>query len=274
MNASIEPLENLQRRLERLERQNALLRRLGLAAAAVLAVAVISGQAAPPTDDMRHLTAQSFRLVDAEGKLRGELALGDDGPLLRLLDAEGRPRATLTGGKQAGWSLHDQDGKPRVAAFAGEEFGLAMLDTEGMSQARLAVAADRQALDLFDKGKRRATIEIVGGDATAALMSEQGNARAMMSAGKDSAGKETAACALHDPLGNRQFAVTTRSEGTLLSLYDKNAVSRLTVTVNEVGSGYFIKDDKGKLRMQLQLADDKPQFGLFDNNGNELFAKP
>jgi hypothetical protein len=232
MTTSIEQLENLQRRVERLERQNRLLRRLGWLTAVVLAVAIVSGQAALPTAESRQLSAESFRLVDGDGKLRGEFALGDEGPLLRLLDAEGQP------------------------------------------QVQLAVAGNRPALDLFEKGKRRASIEVAAGDATATLLSDQGSARAMLSAGKDSAGKETAACALHDPLGNRQFAVTTRAEGTLLSLYDKNAVSRVAVTVNEVGSGYFIKDDKGKLRMQLQLSEGKPQFGLFDEAGTELFAEP
>jgi hypothetical protein len=232
MTPSIEQLEQLTQRIEQLERHNRWLKRLGLAAVAVLGLAVLSGQATPTAAEPRIVVAEGFQLVDAEGKPRGELMMTAEGPQLRLLDAEAKP------------------------------------------QVALSATAGRSALDLIEKEKRRASIEVAAGDASAAVFSEQGSARAMMSAGKDSAGKETAACALHDPLGNRQFAVTTRSEGTLLSLYDKNAVSRLAVTVNEVGSGYFIKDDKGKLRMQLQMSSGKPQFGLFDENGNELFSKP
>lgn len=237
MKPSIEQLENLQRRVEQLERRNRRLQRFGLAAVVAVGLVVLSGQAMPPAaeptpTEPKMTVAQGFRLVDADGKPRGELVMAAEGPQLRLLDAEGEERLTLS------------------------------------------AAGNRAALDVYDTDKRRASLEVADGDASATVLSAQGNARAMLSAGKDSAGKETAACALHDPLGNRQFAVTTRSEGTLLSLYDKAGVSRLAVTVNEVGSGYFIKDDKGKLRTQLQMSNGKPQFGLFDENGNELFSKP
>lgn len=275
MNTQPEQLENLQRRLERLERQNRRLRRLGFAAAAVLAVVLLSGQAAPmPTE----LSAEGFRLYDADGKVRGEFVMGKEGPLLRLLDVEGRPQAALSGGKQTALTLFDAAGNARAStAVSPQEVGLSLFDEKGMPQAKVGVVGMRSALDLFEQGKHRVAVGVADGDAAAALLSAEGVPQALMSAGKDSTGKNTAAYALRDPKGNPQFVVTARKEGTMVSLFDISegaSVSRLTITANEAGTGYFIKDDKGKVRVQLQMSEGKPQFGLFDENGNDLFSKP
>jgi len=261
--------------MEKLERQNRFLRRLGFAALVLILVAVVSGQAERAS---REVAAEAFQLLDADGKKRGELVMAEDGPLLRLLDAEGQPRATLSGGKQTALVLYDAEGQARVSTAAMEqESGLSIFDGEGRPQAKVAVAGGRPALDLFEDGKRRVAVGVARGDAAAALLSEAGQPQAMMSVGRDSAGKETAAYALRDPNGNAQFVATARKEGTLLSLFDvkdEKSVSRMTITANEVGAGYFIKDAEGKLRMQLQMSDGEPQFSLFDENGNSLFSKP
>ncbi|MEQ8788607.1 MAG: hypothetical protein RIC55_20015 [Pirellulaceae bacterium] len=275
MNPSNDSLTSLHRRLEKLERQNRLLRRVGFAAMILVVVAVVSGQARRTS---REVAAEAFLLLDAEGKTRGELVMAEDGPLLRLLDAEGQPRATLSGGSKTALVLYDAAGKPRVSTAAMEaEAGLSIFDEEGRPQAKVAVAGGRPALDLFEDGKRRVAVGVARGDAAAALLSEAGHPQAMMSVGKDSAGKETAAYALRDPNGNPQFVATARKEGTMLSLFDlqgDKSVSRLTITANEVGTGYFIKDAQGKLRMQLQMSEGKSQFSLFDENGANLFSKP
>lgn len=278
MNRPNDSLAALRPRIEKLERQNQLLRRLGLLGLICAVVAFVSGQAAPPTAESRQVSAQGFQLLDAEGKTRGELVMDEGAPLLRLLDAEGRPQAALRGGKPAALVLYDTTGVARVTtAFDEVEAGVTVFDKEGRPQLKVAATPQRPALDLFEAGKRRVAVGVAGGDAAAALLSEQGHPQAMMSVGRDSAGKDTAAFALRDSTGNPQYVVTARKEGSMVSLFDVKegkSNSRLTITANEVGAGYFIKDDAGNLRVQLQMSEGEAQFGLFDEKGNDLFSKP
>jgi len=84
------------------------------------------------------IKARRFVVVDAQGKLRALLGVGDDGtPELSMSDVQGKPRA----------SLHvAADGRPT----------LGMSDAQGKPRAVLGVAADgAPRLGMFDAQERK-----------------------------------------------------------------------------------------------------------------------
>ena len=98
------------------------------------------------------IKARRFVVVDAQGKLRALLGVGDDGtPELSMSDVQGELRA----------SLHvAADGRPT----------LRMSDAQGKSRALLGVTADgSSALGIFDaQGKSRAVLGMTA-DGSSAL---------------------------------------------------------------------------------------------------------
>lgn len=128
----------LAQRLDRLERENRRLRRVGATLAVGVAAVVLMGQARTPA---RVIEAQKFVLRDESGKIHAELDLGrhgtpflafsdqdgkaraglglmpDGAPVLRLADRDGKVRAALDVGADGapGLTLYDQDENPRVS---------------------------------------------------------------------------------------------------------------------------------------------------------------
>ena len=114
MNSETSTAESLERRIEKVEREN---RRLKIAALTALlglgGVFSLGAAASPPqkleaeTIVLRDATGKSriilgvdeegpgIAFLDAKGKLRLNLGLAKDGPALDLLDAAEHPRATL-----------------------------------------------------------------------------------------------------------------------------------------------------------------------------------
>jgi len=72
----------------------------------------------PISAEMRfptYTTAEEFRLVDSQGKLRAVLALSADGePYLALLDGQDTRKLWLGLSKESGLALRDTDGKTRL----------------------------------------------------------------------------------------------------------------------------------------------------------------
>jgi hypothetical protein len=83
---------NLIERVEALERENRRWRRAALVAISAFAAAAALGLSAPPA---KTLDLQLLRIVDARGKTRAVLGMGDEGPALALLDEKGRLRANF-----------------------------------------------------------------------------------------------------------------------------------------------------------------------------------
>jgi hypothetical protein len=83
---------NLLERVEALERENRRWKRAALVAVAVLALGAALGMSSPPT---KTLDLELLRIVDARGKARAILGMGDEGPALSLLDDKGRLRANF-----------------------------------------------------------------------------------------------------------------------------------------------------------------------------------
>ena len=123
--------EILVQRLDRLERENRRLKRVGFLVAIGIAAAVLMGQARTAG---RVVEAEKFLLRDPSGKPRAQLAVRADGTSgLALYARDGKPRAGLTVGADGSASprLNDRDEKNRAV---------------------LGVAADgRAAMGLFDR---------------------------------------------------------------------------------------------------------------------------
>lgn len=92
---NIQQLEALAGRLDRLERENRLLKRAGLAAIGLIAAVVLMGQA-QPSHVAKMVEAERFLVRDATGKPRATLGLLPDGsPSLNLIDKDGNIRMAV-----------------------------------------------------------------------------------------------------------------------------------------------------------------------------------
>jgi hypothetical protein len=86
---------NLEQRLERLERENRWMRRIGAVGVAVVAAVFLIGQG--KDKELPDLEVRSLKVKDNAGKVRAVLASDTDGTVyLRLRDKDGKPRAGLT----------------------------------------------------------------------------------------------------------------------------------------------------------------------------------
>ncbi len=148
-------MDNLLKRLDRLERQN---RRLKLAGSLMLigfAVLVMMGQA-KPSNVAKVIEAEKFILRNTDGKTRGVLLILDDGnPALVLFDKDGKMRVRLDASKLGffgvGLSLFDEIGKGRAALLL-TPTGMPVLNlTERIPDAALGLTLTQSSLFLTDK---------------------------------------------------------------------------------------------------------------------------
>lgn len=126
-------LDTLAQRLERAERENRALRRVGVLVLIGIAALVVGAQAA----GSRVVEAEKLVVRDAGGKIRAKMGAPPDGRVaLTLFDRDGGLRVelrVLTDGR-VGLLLHDKDGKSRAALRA--------------------LAEGRPVLGLFDKDEK------------------------------------------------------------------------------------------------------------------------
>ncbi len=126
------PDQTLATRVEALERENRRLKRVALLVAAALTALAAIGMSAPPT---KTLDLEILRIVDAKGKARAVLGMGDDGPALAMLDEKGRLRANLGVAKEGtSLDLLDASETPRaqLVVDAKQEPHLDFTDARGV----------------------------------------------------------------------------------------------------------------------------------------------
>jgi hypothetical protein len=141
-------------RLEKLERENRRLRRGGLAALLVVALAGILGAARPAAKTLR---AQQLVLTDAAGNVRAKLSAENAKfASITLYDAKGRKMLSLNGGgPRPGIAMADVTGKTRVL-LGGLSPNLSFYDDAGDTTVSLDGDALGPRLLLFDgAGKMR-----------------------------------------------------------------------------------------------------------------------
>jgi hypothetical protein len=101
MSTTAADLENVLRRLEKLEKQNRRLKGFGFVLAVACSVGLLA--AAQPAKE-KAAEFEQFVLKDKDGKRRATFGMAKDGPALRFLDPEGREQATI-GSAKAGMFL-------------------------------------------------------------------------------------------------------------------------------------------------------------------------
>jgi hypothetical protein len=101
-------LEILMRRVERLERENLLFKRLGLAALVLIGAVLAIGQAGPP----RTVEAESFLLKDVDGNVKAKLDSKDGITKLIFQDRAGHVRVALTSTESVeAFEMKDETGR-------------------------------------------------------------------------------------------------------------------------------------------------------------------
>ena len=162
MQTSASNFELLAARVERLERQNGLLKRGGLALLLMAASLIVMGQARPNSA----LDEQSYTLRDAKGAKRAELVLDSDSPqakadpVLRFFDDKGNQTVTLSATKLelAGQSemgsnilLDDAKGVARAdLGLLGEQSFVLLNDSQGAPRIRVELDHDQPKIVLQD----------------------------------------------------------------------------------------------------------------------------
>ena len=135
-------IETLARRLDRLERENRLLKRAGVVALAVIAAVVLMGQALPGKV-AKLVEAERFLVRDTAGKPRATLGLLPDGsPSLNLIDKNGNIRMAvgLTPEDAPSLNLYDKAETTRavLATLSDGSPALVLFNKAGETQALLA----------------------------------------------------------------------------------------------------------------------------------------
>jgi hypothetical protein len=147
MQSSTLDVQSLVARVERLERQNRLFKRLELFLLLSPAILIVMAQARP----RRTVQADEFQLIDASGSVRARLSMEAAGrPTLNLLDEKGIPVVSLAAGDDPFLVLKRAGGKEEVAlgAYKGS-YGLGLYDKK--IRAGLTVQNGAPGLSLFDE---------------------------------------------------------------------------------------------------------------------------
>lgn len=130
------------------------------------------------------ITAEEFRLVDGEGKLRAVLGLREDGMVsLTFNDQSGRKRASVAAGDEgAAFVVGDEEGEKRMAVGYAEGAPVVILaDTTGRDRIALTVADDIPGLVLKDEaGTERAGMMFADGVPFVSLFDGEGRTRAVL----------------------------------------------------------------------------------------------
>jgi hypothetical protein len=162
MQSPISDFQLLAERVERLERQNRLLKRGGLAALVCAASLIAMGQARPN----HAVEAQNYILTDASGHKRAELALESSSPVsspsatLQFFDEKGDQtlflsptRLELGGQSDQGKNIVLDDAKGVARAnlgLAGEQSFVLLNDAKGVPRLRVDLDGDKPFIVLQD----------------------------------------------------------------------------------------------------------------------------
>lgn len=130
---------SIDERIERLERDNRMLRRLAVIPLLAATAALLMGQA--PAQKV--IEAQRFALIDPSGKVVGGLSAGDRGPSLTFFDTTGL-RLSLSPDSLI---LYDRGGEVRYLLRVRDDGNLAttMFDAKGEGRINLRVAPEGSA---------------------------------------------------------------------------------------------------------------------------------
>ena len=135
----------IEQRLDRVERENRLLKRIGAVAVAFIAALILMGQATP-SRVAKVVEAEHFVLRDARGTARAVLNVSGNSVNLALADHEGKHRAVLyvLDDGTAGLALRDKDLTRRNVLYVLPDgsSGLRLAGKDGQKRTDLIVLPD------------------------------------------------------------------------------------------------------------------------------------
>jgi len=183
-------IDEIQQRLDQIERENLFLKRAGAGALILVWITVALSLLAGALHDDR-VEAQQFTLADAAGEPRAILAHGGDGGFYLIFhDDQQRERAVfgVTGKGRPVLGVMGSDEKARLAFEVADVDApqLGLFDAEHRLRAALKVTAEGQPkLSLLDENhKRRAVIRLsTDGEAEVVFFDEHEQPRKQLPAG-------------------------------------------------------------------------------------------
>lgn len=254
MTSQISVLQSVVERLDKLEKQNRTLKRVGMLVLVLFCLVFVMGQALP---GRRIIEAEGFILRDANGKMRAALGISEGAPHLSLLDEEGTARIflTLAANKPAVW-LFDAKVNPRVslATDAGGDGLLSLLDGMRKQRAVLGLLPDGSPkLELTAEGERSAVT-------LGAMSSSKGSSSGLVLL--DANRKPRGALLLDD------------QDVPMMVLYDNNGQARAKMNSTRDGPTLGFIDANGTIRAALGALGIGPALLFHDANGRAIFKAP
>ena len=297
-------LEELGRRLDRVQQQNRRMKRIALVGTILLVAAFTVWQARIPTV----LRAERFELkrdgkvcavLKADEAGRPSLAfLGDDGgfmaglfvfdtgPALHLYGKDGERSVALAVSDEGPMlALGDEQGKARAVLRLREQGlpQLAFFRNDGKPIGAFIIFDTGPALHLYGKdGERSVALAVSDEGAMLALGDEQGKVRAELRLGEQ--GRPQLAFFRNDgkPIG----AFSIFDTGPALQLYGKDGECSVALAVSDEGPRLALGDENGKSRAVLGCTELKNESDgivmklppsslvLFDEQGNVTWRAP
>ena len=301
------PTESLERRLDRLERQNRRIRTSAIATAiaAVLLMASMGQSDRRPSAGANIVEAERFVLRDASGVVRARLsadaqgrtsltlldksersrvALGiaaDGAPILVFGDADGRTtRMELSVRADGAATIGIGDGKGRfrttLETNADGSAHVYMIDADGKPRSDFCILADGSPqLSLADadgKTRTRLVCDAREGAPGLFMLDQDGLARASVGQYPD----KTWGVALADGGRKNRARFVIGGDGSpALSLSDGEGRVRTGLNVFADSSNLMFYDATGKSRIQIGVwPDGLPAFNLYDPQGETLWSTP
>jgi hypothetical protein len=233
-------LESLGERLSRVERQNRLLRAAVILVVAVFAAMVCMGQVGVP----EVVGARRFQMVDEQGRVRADIGMVDDNPVLYAYDEEGEARLGL------GLSMF---GDPRLGLF----------NEKGDPCAVLSLGTSGPSLNFMDgNGKPNAALEVWDGDSRLDLCDAEGKPRVSLDTSEDKPGLN-----LYDAAGELRASLTMFEGEPGLDLYDAAGKIRMAVAMLDGEPGLCLHEAAGGMRAALAMVEHGPDLVLYDATG-------
>ena len=177
-----------EQRLERLERQNQWMRRLGAVGVALVATVFLMGQA---EDKTAVLEAQRFVLKDGKGRVRAELGTQEDGWVgLSLMDIRGKRRTFMACWDRGnGFGAFGKDGDTNLLLVQSEAGNPSLVFNDGKNDLPgLSLAAARDGwveLDMWGKKRRPRAQILLKPDGSQSVHLENKDGKVIWQAPKD-----------------------------------------------------------------------------------------
>jgi hypothetical protein len=217
-------LQNLVRRLARLERQNLKLKHLWGATVLLVVALGLMGQS-PPTNMPKIIEAERFTVRDANGMPRASWGIGPTGALvLGMNDKDGKTRITLGVEPDGSPSLdlRGKDGRRRLIMFVKGDDRPELILFDDREKRRVGLIIDSKAssagLLLSDTAERKRASVFIGDDGVVGftLLNTQGNPLILM--GESKTGP---LLSMSDSKGNARVGLGLLSVGPTLRLWDE-----------------------------------------------------